>query len=755
MARLGMTIAYAFVYFAAAASSGFVAFSVWSRRFAPGGTVLAALMTALALWALFSGFTELTPVLDAKLFLVKVYFLCIVFVPVSMLVLALQYAGYERWITRRNLMLLGVMPVVTLVIIWTNPLHRLFWTEVRWDFTGAVAAAEFVHGPLYWVWTGFAYAVLLAGAGIFLRTVRGASGLFRRQNAIIMLAIAAPWIGNAMYIFGLSPWPHLDTTCLGFVVSGLAIAWGLSRLNIFDIVPVAREAVFKSMSDAVIVLDLSSRVVDFNPAAADILRDHDPAVIDPAMPAILGVPLARLLPVHPGQLQRVGGTREEVLLGDGRGQKYYDMMITPVDRRGDTIGRLVVLRDINDHKEAAQSLQDDLERRVEERTSALNESEEQLRQSQKLEAVGQLAGGIAHDFNNLLTVINGYSDLLLDGLETDDPHHQGLTEIKNAGQRADVLTRQLLAFSRKQILQPEIIDLGRVVVGMEQMLQRLIGEQFELDVGCGSNLHKIKADPGQMGQVVMNLVVNARDAMPHGGIITMRIENALLDDEAGLDLGGLAGGEYVMFSVTDMGVGMGEKTLSHIFEPFYTTKGSDEGTGLGLSTVFGIVHQSGGGIAVESEPDRGSTFRVYFPRIQAPALGAENKSVASLVEGHETVLMVEDEDMIRNLLTRTLEQAGYTVLGADRGSEALLMAEQHQGPIDLMVTDVVMPRMSGYELREQLALFRPETRVLYISGYNEQMAVNQGLHDLDGHFLQKPFLINEFCRKIRAVLDEQ
>ncbi len=333
-------------------------------------------------------------------------------------------------------------------------------------------------------------------------------------------------------------------------------------------------------------------------------------------------------------------------------------------------------------------------------------------------------------------------------------HHE-LSEIKKAGDRAAALTRQLLAFGRKQILQPKVINLGEIAVELKDMLRRLIGEHIGLQVRCDPDLQKIKADPGQMEQVVMNLVINARDAMARGGNITVSVENVVLDDQASATLVDLQAGDYVMLSVSDTGIGMNEETLSHIFEPFYTNKEVGKGSGLGLSTVFGIIKQSGGEIGVESEPGKGTIFCIYLPQVEASKLIAEEKvSPSAPIEGSETILLVEDENIIREMLVHILKKLGYTVLAAQHGREALLVAGSHEGMIDLVITDVVMPQMSGRELVERLAPLRPEMLVLYISGHNEEMVTNQGLDDVGKHFLQKPFPPKVIGTKIREILDK-
>jgi PAS domain S-box-containing protein len=386
--------------------------------------------------------------------------------------------------------------------------------------------------------------------------------------------------------------------------------------------------------------------------------------------------------------------------------------------------------------------------------AALHESEEQLRQSQKMEAVGQLAGGVAHDFNNLLTVIIGYSDLLLmrssSALGKDG--QTKIEQISKAAHQAAGLTRQLLAFSRKQILQPKRLDLNTVVGGMDKMLKRLIGEHIEMLTILDPNLGIAKADPGQVEQVLLNLAVNARDAMPAGGKLTIETANVTLDRQYTQAHGSVEPGPYVMLAVSDTGVGMSLEVRTRIFEPFYTTKEKDKGTGLGLSTVYGIVKQSGGSIWVYSEPGQGTTFKVYLPCVGQNADIAEAAPAPAAYRGTETVLLVEDENWVRQIVKEILTMNGYRVLQASHGNEALDISRQHQGVIDLMVTDVVMPMMGGPELARRLAVTRPEMRVLYMSGYTDDAIFRHGMLQEGTAFLQKPFTSEAFARKLRELV---
>ena len=380
--------------------------------------------------------------------------------------------------------------------------------------------------------------------------------------------------------------------------------------------------------------------------------------------------------------------------------------------------------------------------------------ENQLRQSQKMEAVGQLAGGIAHDFNNLLTAILGSTQLLLQATPPGDVRREDVEEIRNAGLRAAELTRQLLAFSRRQVLAPKVLELNAVVANMDKMLRRLIGDDVELATALHAEAGAVNADPGQLEQVLLNLVVNARDAMPGGGRVLIETTRLLLRDELVERRHRLAPGDYVCLAVTDSGLGMDEATQAHLFEPFFTTKEVGKGTGLGLATVYGIVKQSGGYIWVYSEPGRGTTVKVYLPRVPGAAEPPlPEPEPPALRGGHETVLLVEDAAPVRTLARRSLEACGYQVIDAADGPKALELSARHSGEIAVLVTDVVMPGMSGRELAERLAPTRPAMKVLYTSGYTDDAMVRQGVLNAGVAFLQKPFVPDSLARKVREVLD--
>ena len=382
--------------------------------------------------------------------------------------------------------------------------------------------------------------------------------------------------------------------------------------------------------------------------------------------------------------------------------------------------------------------------------------EQQLRQSQKMEAVGRLAGGIAHDFNNLLMVISGYSEFLLEHVGPDPTLRNPTQEIASAAERASSLTRQLLAFSRKQMLVPKVLDLNAVVTENLKMLTRMIGEDIDLVMIPASNLGAVKADAGQIEQVIMNLAVNARDAMPSGGKLTIETASVTLDEDYARFHASLKPGEYIMLAISDTGEGMDAETQSHLFEPFFTTKGL-KGTGLGLSTVYGIVKQSGGYIWVYSEPGKGTAFKIYLPRVAEPsesaAVVATSRETPTAESGKETILLVEDEDNLRRLARQYLENQGYNVVDAGDGAMALQIAVAHEGVVHLLLTDVIMPGMNGRELAQRMLEIRPNVKVLYMSGYTENVIAHNGTLDAGVSLLQKPFNLRDLKDKVREVLD--
>ncbi|TAL08529.1 MAG: response regulator [Nitrospirae bacterium] len=506
-----------------------------------------------------------------------------------------------------------------------------------------------------------------------------------------------------------------------------------------------KSAVLRSSLDAIITIDQRGLILEFNPAAEATFGYRRDEVMGKPMAELIIPPslrekqyrdLAQYLAAGQGPVLERG--KEIIAMRADETEFPVELAITRIGLEGVPIFTAFI-RDISELKRAEKEKEN---------------LEAQFRQAQKMEAVGQLTGGIAHDFNNLLTIINGYTEMLLQTLPAGDPQRDNAAQVKEAGDRAVALTRQLLAFSRRQMLEPKVLDLNAVVTNIDKMLTRMIGEDITLTSTLMPRLGRVKADPGQIEQVIMNLAVNARDAMPQGGKLTIETTNVELDENFAQKHAVVKPGRYVMLAVSDTGCGMNAETQQRIFEPFFTTKGLGKGTGLGLATTYGIVKQSGGSIWVYSEVGQGTTFKVYLPRVdEKPDAVLPGAVGASPLQGTETILLVEDDAPLRKLTHAILRKGGYAVLSAGHGDEAFRVCAEHTGPIHLLVSDVVMPGMGGHELAERLKSAHPDMKVLYVSGYTDDTVVRHGVLNRNMAFLQKPFTMHGLLRKVREVLD--
>ncbi len=495
----------------------------------------------------------------------------------------------------------------------------------------------------------------------------------------------------------------------------------------------------QNVSDAIVAVDLEFNLTSWNRAAEGLYGWSVEEVIGKRIDQVVQLPIAMETAVQWFREHRSWQGELRQKHRDGTPIDVLASISSVRDSQGLPVGIVAVVRDITEQKRAEE---------------ARTKLEEQLRQSQKMEGLGRLAGGIAHDFNNLLTVIQGYCEIMHEKVPAESPLQEELEEVQRAGGRAATLTRQLLAFSRRQILAPTVIDVNELISDLQKMFGRLIGEDITVKTSLASDLEQITADRGQIEQVVMNLVVNARDAMPNGGTLAIRTDNVHLDEAHAHTHPESPVGPCVLLEVTDTGSGMDEITRSRLFEPFFTTKNAKEGTGLGLATVYGIVKQSGGDILVSSEPGRGTTFKIYFPVSKSTPIEKPSAATPTAERGHgETILLVEDAQPLRDLVRQMLEYNGYAVLEARDGSDALLRAEAHDGPIHLLITDMVMPRISGRELAERLGPIRPDMRVLFMSGYTEDVMVRKGLSENQIEYLAKPFSGATLMSKIRELLD--
>jgi PAS domain S-box-containing protein len=564
-----------------------------------------------------------------------------------------------------------------------------------------------------------------------------------------------------------------------YAIAFAAALFGTTMIATFGIVQVtfvrvmrrARERyelLLATAPDMILSANRDGVIVSANEAARlfamRAAADHEPgSALIGSQVALLALPEDREMLAADVNAAAEGESRQRELRLTNVGEPgWFLVSCNPIREEDRITGVLVVAREITARK------------RVEE---ASRRNEENTRQAQKMEAIGRLAGGVAHDFNNLLTVIGTYCELLKQGAAEGNVRMADVDEIYNATVRAAALTNQLLTFSRKQVHQPRLIDLNEIVAGMEEMLRRLIDTGIRIETSAFPSLSTLRADPAQMEQILLNLAVNARDAMPNGGLLRIETDEAFLDGAYAAAHAGVKPGRYVLLSVSDTGSGMDDETQQRIFEPFFTTKGQGEGTGLGLATVYGIVQQSGGHIQVESEIGRGTTFRIYFPvavdEVALPPRAAHRLtplSVASSASAAarplgadaalrgvagEAVLLVEDGEALREVLERVLAELGYTVLVARDGEEALAVAKQHQGPIHLLITDVVMPNMGGRELALELWKSRSDTRVLFMSGYTEDAILHQGLRRATVGFIGKPFRPDFLASKVREMLDAE
>jgi PAS domain S-box-containing protein len=540
------------------------------------------------------------------------------------------------------------------------------------------------------------------------------------------------------YPDGRSAWFDLRITPVPLGILVLSIDISVQKA-VEEALRASREdlaATLDCMAEGVITTDVEGRVTRINPAAAELIgwpesegkgrllgelvrfvNQNTGAAVDHAVEKVLREGI------------KVGLANDTVLVARNGTRIPIASSGAPIrDPDGSIRGVVLALRNMKTEYELASMLQ----------------------QAQKMEAVGRLAGGVAHDFNNLLTVISGYSNLILEEMSEGDNYREEIKQINDAGQRAAALTRQLLAFSRKQVLQPEVLDLNQVVESMDKMVRRLIGEDVDLVTRLTPALGLVTCDPGQVEQIIMNLVVNARDAMPRGGKVTIETGNVELDEEYARDHPGARPGPHAMIAITDTGTGMDAATRARLFEPFFTTTGPGKGTGLGLATVFGIVKQSGGNIWVYSEPGRGTTFKVYLPCTEGAAAPARPRvSAPARASATETVLVVEDDAGVRGLIRRALESGGYTVLDTGDVAEAIRTAKTYVGPIHLLLTDVVLPTMGGRELGEKILALHPGLKVVYMSGYTDDAIVHQGVLEPGTAFIEKPITSATLLAKLR------
>ena len=697
----------------------------------------AAAMLLGAFWALARGLEIASVQLAAKILWHQLRFIPVSVMPALWLLIALHHAGRSAWLTPLRMAAFLVEPAATAVLALTGGSHTLFHYAYRLNPDAVAAPLSYHNGPLFWVHTVYIYALMIMTVVILAGAFRTAQHLYRRQTRLIMVAVLLPVATDLLFQLGITPWRGLSLSPLILPVSGVFVALALFRYRLFDLMPVAAGMVVRTIADPILVLDGLDRLIDFNPAAAGVLGLNARLAIGQPV-ASVPAPWSELL-CRQLRDKNPKAVLPVPLLG---GERLFDLSLTPIlDAAGRPCGRLLVLHDFSELRAAQE---------------ALRRSEEQLQQARKMEAIGRLAGGIAHDFNNLLTVMSGYCDLAAEQTPPGTPLAADIAEVRKAAERAASLTRQLLAFSRKQVMQTRAVDITALVRNLETMLRRVIGEDVELSIRLDPEAGAIRVDPGQLDQVLVNLAANARDAMPGGGRLFLetgryRPEEAFLaaNPEVKPD-------DYVRITVRDTGIGMDQATLDRIFEPFYTTKAQGKGTGLGLPTAYGIVKQSEGHIFCRSAPGTGTTFTILFPSVGPAAVQSEGATPALPVVARQTptsgqtVLLVEDEPSVRSYARTVLVRNGFAVLEAADGVEALTI--NAPAGIDLLVTDVVMPRMRGTELAQRLSQRYPRLRTVFISGYSEQAV--QDAPAGGARYLQKPFDAPQLLSAIRSALEE-
>ncbi len=577
----------------AAVASTVLAVYIWRRRRAAAARSSLALMAAAIGWYAAGYVLEiLAPDLQSKVFWAKLEYVGLSSLPVFFFCFSLQYAGFGATLTRRRAALLAATPVVTTLLAASNDLHGLIWPHMSLETIGSVRLLALGHGPAFWAFTAISYALLVLGVGLLAGTTLQSSGPYRWQGFLLVAAITVPVLLNLGYGVGIAPMPYLNPTPIAFALWVTLVGLDIFRFRLLDLAPIARRAVFDHMRDGVLVLDSHSRIVDLNPAMAEATG------VRPA--EAIGRPAREVFArcsEFSTYLDEAAGTEVEIRVSGGGSARHCALSITAIPEQGaDAAGRILVLRDM----------------------TALKQLEAQFHQAQRMEVIGQLAGGVAHDFNNLLTAITGYADLARDSLAPEDPARQDINRILRNAERGARLTRQLLAFARCQAMSPRTLDLNTLLQEVEGLLPRRISESIVLRVVRAPEPVLVWADAGQIEQVVINLVLNAIDAMPNGGALTVQAGNTTIR-EGNSHPPNLPPGEYATLSVTDTGTGMGAAIQEHLFEPFFTTKEAGKGTGLGLAAVFGIVRQHQGAIRVKSEPGRGSTFIIYLPRPASPS----------------------------------------------------------------------------------------------------------------------------------------
>lgn len=708
------------------------------------------------LWAITVVLEFLLSSLSLKLALVTLKPFCVIGLVTALLVLAIEHTGTFPLSARRwYLTALLLVPATTVLVNLLPEDYHLYRYDFRFRAHGPLEVLTWTGGPWDKILHSYGYVITGLAFLILGKAATGAKRGYKRAMLITASSWLVPFVGDILTKLRVVD-QEVNLTGYGMGFAAIVSAWALLVERLFSVGPIARSLVVEQMGDLFFVLDSRGHVVDCNAQAAQALGLPGKRWLD-ARPSMLSAPWPEVLGGG-NRLDPEGGAPGRIEVED-RVYARHETLLR--DHRGYAVGRSVLLHDVSHLELMRQQIaarNEELARANLALTQEIEQrkvTEKRLIQAERMETVGRLAGGVAHDFNNLLTVINGYSTLLLGQMPPETTEHRHLEQIQKAGERAAELTRQLLAFSRRQPIRPRVLNLNSAVTEAREMLSRLLPENIAIVTELDPEPVLVVIDPGQVQQVLMNLATNARDAMPGGGTLRIRTARTQLRNDDAETSEELPAGPYVMLSVADTGVGIGEEDRPHIFEPFYTTREVGQGTGLGLSMVYGIVRQNQGGIMLDSTPGIGSCFRIYLRQSADPMAVPDVPAVnADGLNGNETILVVEDMDAVREVIRQALRNRGYRVLTAANGAEAMAVADGASPGINLLLTDLMMPGMTGLELARKIRLQSPNIRVLCMSGHSENIVGHQELLAEKIPFLQKPMPPDVLVAKVREVLQE-
>ena len=699
-----------------------------------------AMLLAGAAWDTAYALELSSTTLQAKILWSKLQYVGIAFIPAVWLIYVLHYTGHDERTVRWGKILLGTLSGVEILIVLTSDLHGIMWSEMTLGARSYLGDTypDLIKTPApgYWFFALYFGVAVLISVYLLLRMSRRARPFYRWQIFLLLGAIALnAAVGVPEAIGDVYP----ERMALVFTGCCLAIMWSLSYLNRGDLVAVSRRLILENIPDPVMVLDASNCLVSLNPACERLIgSDASQAIWQPVEQAW------PTWSAEVGALEQAIEIRQEITLAVEGEQRVFDTRISPlIDWRDRLVSRIAVMRDVTEHKQAEKDKE------------AL---QAQLLQARKMEAIGTLAGGIAHDFNNLLTAIQGNTTLVKNAVDPQSACYEDLQEIELACMRATRLTRQLLLFSRKQPIRPISLYPNATVLELIDMLERLIGEDITIITDLAPDVWPVRADKGGLEQVVINLVVNARDAMPYGGEIVVQTENTILDELYCQEVPEARPGNFVCLTVNDAGTGMSQEVMAHLFEPFFSTKDAEQGTGLGLAVVYGIVQQHEGWIEVYSEIEQGTTFQVYLPADPEETVEdtSDREPLIHKLQGQgERILLVEDDKSVLDFAARVLAQNGYTVLTAGDTKEALRILEAESWHFDLVFSDVVLPDRSGLSLTDDIVAHGTPMRILLSSGYTGQRSRWEIIRQRGISFLQKPYTLAQLLSAIREATDPQ